>query len=154
MFTGIIEHLGTIEFLEARADGANVGGRISIHAPKLAPSLMNGEGLRAAMAGATLLCRTVYGAPCTIELLAGGTMVGRAGYANEDCDEGRWWVDGDIWWRQWRAWAYGEASGYRPLIEDGRVQWLNAEGLAVDQAAYIAPGADRVDPVDLAPHID
>jgi riboflavin synthase len=39
MFTGIIEHLGTIEFLEARADGANVGGRISIHAPKLAPSL-------------------------------------------------------------------------------------------------------------------
>jgi riboflavin synthase len=39
MFTGIIEQLGTIEFLEARADGPNAGGRISIHAPKLAPKL-------------------------------------------------------------------------------------------------------------------
>jgi riboflavin synthase len=40
MFTGIIEHLGTIEILEARTDGPNAGGRISIHAPKLAPSLL------------------------------------------------------------------------------------------------------------------
>jgi GntR family transcriptional regulator/MocR family aminotransferase len=119
---------------------------------KLAPSLPRGEVLRAAMAGATLLCRTVYGAPCTIEILADGAMVGRAGYANEDCDEGRWWVDGDTWWRQWRAWAYGEASGYRPLIEGGRVQWLNADGLAVDQAVYIAPGADRREATDLAPY--
>jgi riboflavin synthase len=39
MFTGIIEHLGTIEILEARADGQHAGGRISIHAPKLAPRL-------------------------------------------------------------------------------------------------------------------
>ena len=39
MFTGIIEHLGTIETLEARSDGPNAGGRISIHAPKLAPKL-------------------------------------------------------------------------------------------------------------------
>jgi riboflavin synthase len=40
MFTGIIEHLGTIELLEARADGPNPGGRISVRAPKLAPSLL------------------------------------------------------------------------------------------------------------------
>jgi len=40
MFTGIIEHLGTIEFLETRTDGPNAGGRISIHAPKLIPSLL------------------------------------------------------------------------------------------------------------------
>ncbi|MGA2811024.1 MAG: riboflavin synthase [Candidatus Acidiferrum sp.] len=39
MFTGIIEQLGTIEFLEARADGQNPGGRISIHAAQLAPKL-------------------------------------------------------------------------------------------------------------------
>jgi len=40
MFTGIIEHLGTVEFIDARADGANAGGRISIHAPTLAPTLL------------------------------------------------------------------------------------------------------------------
>lgn len=35
MFTGIIEHLGTIESLDVRADG----GKISIHAPSVAASL-------------------------------------------------------------------------------------------------------------------
>jgi riboflavin synthase len=35
MFTGIIEHAGTIEALDLKEDG----GRITIHAPSLAPSL-------------------------------------------------------------------------------------------------------------------
>src|SRR5256885_13878308 len=35
MFTGIIEHLGTIESLSAQADG----GRVAIHAPSLAGAL-------------------------------------------------------------------------------------------------------------------
>ncbi|HEV3375091.1 MAG TPA: riboflavin synthase [Candidatus Acidoferrum sp.] len=35
MFTGIIEHIGTVESLEARADG----GRITIHAPSVTASL-------------------------------------------------------------------------------------------------------------------
>lgn len=109
---------------------------------RLAGALKSGEALRQAMAGATLLCRTVDGAPCTIELSPDGAMSGRAGYANEDRDEGRWWVAGDTWFRRWRSWGYGEESGYRPLIEGRRVQWLNAAGLAVDQAVYLAPGVD------------
>jgi riboflavin synthase len=36
MFTGIIQHLGTIEALELKRDG----GRVTIHAPSLAPSLV------------------------------------------------------------------------------------------------------------------
>jgi riboflavin synthase len=40
MFTGIIEHLGTVEFIESRAAGFEAGGRISIHAPTLAPTLL------------------------------------------------------------------------------------------------------------------
>jgi riboflavin synthase len=36
MFTGIIEHLGTIEALDLKHDG----GRVTIHAPSLAPSLV------------------------------------------------------------------------------------------------------------------
>ncbi len=35
MFTGIIEHLGTIEALDLKRDG----GRVTIHAPSLSPSL-------------------------------------------------------------------------------------------------------------------
>jgi riboflavin synthase len=35
MFTGIIEHIGTIETLDLRRDG----GRVTIHAPALGPSL-------------------------------------------------------------------------------------------------------------------
>jgi riboflavin synthase len=36
MFTGIIEHLGTIEALDLKPDG----GRVTIHAPSVAPSLV------------------------------------------------------------------------------------------------------------------
>ncbi len=36
MFTGIIEHLGTIDVLELKPDG----GRVSIHAPSVGPSLV------------------------------------------------------------------------------------------------------------------
>jgi riboflavin synthase len=39
MFTGIIEHLGTIEILDVRPDGKDAGGRISVHAPTLVPKL-------------------------------------------------------------------------------------------------------------------
>jgi GntR family transcriptional regulator/MocR family aminotransferase len=118
---------------------------------RLAPSLLTGEALRATMAGATLLCKTVYGAPCTIELRADGAMVGRAGYAHEERDEGRWWVEGALWFRQWRHWAYGEASAYRPLIEGGRVQWLNEDGVALDWAVYVPSGAAADAETDLAP---
>ena len=117
----------------------------------LEPVLPVGAALSAAMAGATLLCHTVVGAPCTIQLSPDGRMIGRAGWANEDQDEGRWWVEGDTWFRQWRSWAYGEASGYRPLIKDGRVQWLNADGLAVDEAVYVAPEAEANAACELAP---
>ncbi|QUD85953.1 aminotransferase-like domain-containing protein [Phenylobacterium montanum] len=117
----------------------------------LAPTLRSDEALRAAMAGATLLCKTVYGEPCTIELRPDGSMIGRAGYGNEDQDQGHWWVEGDTWFRQWDSWAYGETSCYRPLIEHGRVQWLNAQGVAVDSAVYVPPGADPSELGDLAP---
>jgi hypothetical protein len=33
------------------------------------------------------------------------------------------------------AWAYGETSGYRPLIEGRSLQCLDAAGIAVDSAA-------------------
>ena len=86
------------------------------------------------MAGATIICRTVYGDPCTIELLEDGRMRGRAGYANEDCDHGRWWVEGARWNRQWEHWAYGEATAYFVVIEGERIKWFDSTHRQVDSA--------------------
>lgn len=95
---------------------------------------LEGEALQAAMSGSVLLCKTVYGDPCTIELLPDGQMIGRAGYANEDCDVGRWWVEGDVWRRQWNRWSYGETSSLRTVIVGDRIGWFDANGRLLDSA--------------------
>lgn len=97
--------------------------------------------LRRAMAGATLLTTTVYGEPCTIELSPDGTMRGRAGFANEDTDEGRWWIEDGLWRRQWGHWAYGEAARFRTVVEDSRIRWYSPEGRLIDSAVYLPPPA-------------
>lgn len=109
--------------------------------PGVAPSFphspegrLTGEALQTAMSGAMLLCKTVYGDPCTIELHPDGGMSGRAGYANEDCDVGRWWVEGDVWRRQWDRWSYGEAASFQTVIVDDRIGWFDASGRLVDSA--------------------
>lgn len=84
------------------------------------------------MPGATLLCKTVYGDPCTIELLADGTMTGRAGFANEDLDQGRWWLEDDLWCRQWREWSYGQVVRFRIHVEGERIHWVSPDGRLID----------------------
>ena len=93
-----------------------------------------GEAVKAALSGVSLLYKTVYGEPCTIEIHADGRMSGRAGYANEDRDEGRWWMEGDLWRRQWNRWAYNEAAGFRVALNGERLSWLNEAGERVDGA--------------------
>jgi GntR family transcriptional regulator / MocR family aminotransferase len=88
--------------------------------------------LRARMQGATLLCRTVYGDPLTIELHADGTMSGRAGFASEDLDQGRWWLEGEFWCRQWQEWSYGQVARFRVVLEGNRIQWVSADGRLID----------------------
>lgn len=95
---------------------------------------MGGRTLRRAMAGATLLYRTVYGEPCTLEIHADGNLVGTAGYAGEDCDQGHWWVQGDRWYRQWRQWAYGEAAGYAVVVDGDQIRFYGEDGVMVDAA--------------------
>lgn len=113
-------------------------------APLETGQVLQGEAqLRQALSGCSVLYRTVYTDPCTIELLPDGRMTGRAGYANEDCDSGRWWIEDDRWCRQWQNWAYGEVSRYHILIDGGRIYWLNDARLVVDSAIYIRP-----EPVD------
>jgi len=114
-----------------------VSGRVE-HLDSSTGEWLTGDDLAGAMADRVILYNVVYGVPCTIELHADGRMTGTAGYANEDCDTGRWWVDGDRWYRQWNEWVYGEASGYYVVIDGDRVKWFNADRQIVD-AAFIRP---------------
>ncbi|MGY1426164.1 aminotransferase-like domain-containing protein [Lysobacter sp. A289] len=93
-----------------------------------------GRALRRAMAGSTLLYSTVYGEPCTLEIHTTGGLSGTAGYTDEDCDQGHWWVEGGRWYRQWRSWAYGEASGFTVVLDGDQVRFYGDDGLLVDTA--------------------
>jgi len=104
---------------------------------------LQGKALRRAMAGATLLYSTVYGEPCTLEIRTNGDLVGVAGYAGEDCDQGHWWLEGDRWYRQWREWAYGEAAGYTVVIDGGQVRFYGEDGFLVDAAVLTRPPTVR-----------
>jgi GntR family transcriptional regulator/MocR family aminotransferase len=93
--------------------------------------------LRRALAGRTFLYNTVYGEPCTIEICRSGELIGMAGYANDDPDRGRWWVDGNRWFRQWDHWAYGEAEGLAIAMEGDRLYFYDAAGHLVDKAVIL-----------------
>ncbi len=96
------------------------------------------------MKGLRLLYNTVYGEPCTLELHPDGSMSGIAGVNGEDCDRGRWWVEGDHWFRQWQQWAYGEAAGFSVVIDGDQLRWYGEDGLLVDTAVILR--ADRRTP--------
>ncbi len=95
---------------------------------------LTGDELQETMAGATVLYREVYGAPCTIEHLPDGSMSGRLGFANEDRDSGRWRVDGDLFYRKWDHWVYGEETGYFVVIEGDKIKYFNGDKQIVDSA--------------------
>ena len=95
---------------------------------------LQGRALLRKMAGATLLYNTVYGEPATLEVRANGELEGTAGYAGEDCDRGRWWIDGNRWHRQWQRWAYAEPTPYRVVIDGDQLRWYGEDGFLADTA--------------------
>jgi GntR family transcriptional regulator/MocR family aminotransferase len=104
------------------------------HLPTSTGRWLTGDELREAMSGATVLYREVHGAPCTIEHLADGTMLGRRGFANEDSDAGSWRVDGEVLYRKWNRWVYGEEKGYFIVIDGDKIKYFNADKQIVDSA--------------------
>jgi len=117
-------------------------GRSAVGTPEgVPPSSLTGARLRQLFSNQRLNYQTVYGEPCVIELFADGTMRGRAGYAQEDRDEGRWWVEGDHWCRQWNDWAYGETGRFLVAREGNRIFWLDDDGRRVDEAMIAASQA-------------
>lgn len=98
------------------------------------PAFLKGSELVRVMSGSTWIYKTVYGDPTTFELLPDGNLKGRAGHANEEQDEGRWWVEGDLWYRQWNEWAYGEKSGYYISMKGQHLKIYDTEKRLVDSA--------------------
>lgn len=99
--------------------------------------VLKGAALRRALSGATLLYNTAYGDPCTLVVGADGVLSGSAGYSNEDQDTGHWWIENDMWFRQWQHWAYGESLGLITVVEHDQVRWFNTDGLLVDTAVIV-----------------
>ncbi len=98
---------------------------------------LSGSALRRAISGKILLYNTVYGEPCTIRVCRSGELVGMAGYANDDPDRGRWWIEGGRWHRQWDHWAYGETQGFAVAMDGGQVYWYDDAGNLVDKAVIL-----------------
>jgi len=97
--------------------------------------------LFAKLAGATLLCKTVYGAPCEINIRADGKLSGQAGHDNEDTDNGHWWIEDGRWFRQWKSWSYAEQAGFFVTIDQQQINWFNQNGRLVDTAIIHFPEA-------------
>jgi len=93
---------------------------------------LKGDELARAISGATILYREVYGAPCTIVHHPDGRMTGTLGFANEEHDSGVWRVDGDMLFRRWDRWVYGEEKGYYIVLDGEKIKYFNADGQIVD----------------------
>ncbi|MEO0465411.1 MAG: PLP-dependent aminotransferase family protein [Pseudomonadota bacterium] len=130
---------GIAQLSRAMQELADSNGRRSVSRTEPAASAVSGQQITEALSGATLFYRTVYGETSTIILHPDGRMTGQSGEAGEDRDTGRWWVDGDMWFRQWKEWAYGEAVGYRVALVEDQIWWLDAKGNKVDAALFVEP---------------
>ncbi len=108
--------------------------------------ILSAEEIKAALSGATMQYKTVYGEPCTIEFHADGRMDGRAGFSHEDRDTGRWWTEGNLWTRQWQSWAYGEISSYRLQLIGNRLIFLDDSGRPVDEGLLQNPSKTAKNP--------
>jgi len=125
-----------------------VRDRSGDHLELLSPQdsgLLDGSQMHSTLAGATIRYRTFYGDPCTIELHPDGRMLGRAGFSDEDRDEGRWWVEDDLYCRRWDQWAYGEEGRYQVTVHDNTIRWWRPRGRLIDSATF-EPAQQNLDP--------
>jgi GntR family transcriptional regulator/MocR family aminotransferase len=88
------------------------------HLPTARGTQLGGEEIQQLFSGATVLWKTINGEPVSVHYHADGVAEGRVGYANEDRGAGKWWVEGNMMYRQWERWYFGEALGFY-VVRDG-----------------------------------
>lgn len=99
---------------------------------------LHGAEITAAFAGATVLWKDINGFPGNIYYHADGRAEGRRGYSYENRGEGRWWVDGDLWYRQWERWYFGEPLGFYVVLEGNTIK-LFEEDLTLSDIGVLLP---------------
>ncbi|WNC72254.1 PLP-dependent aminotransferase family protein [Thalassotalea psychrophila] len=87
--------------------------------------LLDQESLKKLLPNSILECQMVYGVPCTIELKANGSMLGRTGGEDQEVDSGRWWIENGMYYRQWKLWGYGELKGFYVIIDGEQMKWFD-----------------------------
>ena len=97
---------------------------------------LTGPALASALKGKTMTSIIAYGDPCTIEICANGSLIGKAGYADEDEDQGKWWIENERWHRQWGRWAWGETGIYNVRQDGDIIKLFDEEGWLIDR--YVA----------------
>jgi GntR family transcriptional regulator/MocR family aminotransferase len=83
---------------------------------------LRGDEISAAFADATVLWKDIHGFPGNIHYHGDGRAEGRRGYSYENRGEGRWWVEGDMWYRQWERWYFGEPLGFFVVLEGSTIK--------------------------------
>jgi len=101
---------------------------------------LTGQDLKTFVSHCEYIGRTVFGDPYRIRLFADGTMEGYEGYNDEKHDTGKWWLDGDVWYRQWQDWSYGEPLGFELFTDSNRINWVR-DGKVVDSAFFVLHSA-------------
>jgi hypothetical protein len=92
---------------------------------------LNGDSLRAAVAGKTVYLATPVGA-LPISYRPNGTMQGRSGrlamYVGAETDHGNWWIARDRLCQRWQTWLDGKAYCYTMRREGDTVHWSRNDG--------------------------
>ena len=108
---------------------------------------LTGSEIEAEFAGATVLWKDINGAPGIIHYHPDGRAEGRRGYAYENRGEGRWWVEGDVWYRQWERWYFGEPLGFHVVLEGRTIKLFEADQSLSDIGVFLRASSNEQDPL-------
>jgi GntR family transcriptional regulator/MocR family aminotransferase len=108
---------------------------------------LSGSEIEAEFAGATVLWKDINGAPGIIHYHPDGRAEGRRGYAYENRGEGRWWVEGDVWYRQWERWYFGEPLGFHVVLEGRTIKLFEADRSLSDIGVFLRASSNEQDPL-------
>ena len=50
---------------------------------------------------------------------------------------GRWWVEGDMYYRQWNLWGYAEVKGFYVIMDGNDMKWFDQNYCFVRQLTYL-----------------
>jgi len=92
---------------------------------------LNGDALRQALAGKTVVLHTPVGS-IPINYQSNGTMSGRAHsmqmYVGSEKDNGTWWIKADQVCQKWSKWLDGKSHCFTLRLDGRVVHWRSNDG--------------------------